>query len=59
MIFIIACFSTYTLGYAFAYGDSYFIGIKYYFTSFSVDQNTYEKNEMRWILLFVASSMTA
>jgi len=37
VVFIIACFSTYTLGYAFAYGQNYFIGTTYYFTSFSLD----------------------
>lgn len=59
IIFIMACFTTFSFGYAFAYGESYFIGVKYYFTSFTVSDNTTERNEIRWVLLFSASSMTA
>eukprot|EP00347_Sterkiella_histriomuscorum_P003745 403363109 len=59
IIFITSCFTTFSFGYAFAYGESYFIGIKYYFTSFTVTDNTEERNEIKWVLLFVAASMTA
>ena len=59
MVFIISCFATYSFGFAFAYGSSYFIGIKYYFTSFSIDTNTAEKNEIKWTLLFACASLTA
>lgn len=57
MVFIISCFSTYSLGYAFAFGSSYFIGIKYYFSSFSIDMNALEANEIKWTLLFTSSSL--
>lgn len=59
MIFVLACFATYTFGYAFAYGKNYFIGTTYYFTSFSVQDNETEKNEIRWSLFFLTTSMTA
>jgi len=59
VIFIFACFATYTFGYAFAYGKNYFIGTTYYFTSFSMDENTAERNEIKWSLLMLTSSMTA
>ena len=58
-IFILSCFATYSFGFAFAYGKNYFIGTTYYFTSFSMDENTSEKNEIKWSLLFVTASMTA
>ena len=59
IILITSCFTTFSFGYAFAYGQSYFIGIEYYFTSFSVSDNTTERNEIKWVLLFAAASMTA
>lgn len=59
VILILSCFSTYSFGYAFAYGESYFIGVKYYFTSFSQEEAVDEKNEMKWILLTLTASMTA
>ena len=59
MVFILSCFATYSFGFAFAYGESYFIGIKYYFTSFTIDTNAVEKNEIKWTLLFACASLTA
>ena len=35
VIFCFSCFAVYSLGYAFAYGSTYFIGLTFYFTSFS------------------------
>lgn len=58
IIFIVSCLATFSFGYAFAYGESYFMGIKYFFTSFSEDENTQEKNEIKWVLMFSAASMT-
>ena len=58
-ILIMTCFTTFSFSYAFAYGESYFIGVKYYFTSFSMNDNTTERNEIKWVLMFAASSMTA
>ena len=58
-IFIFACFSTYTFGYAFAYGQNYFIGLTYYFTSFPSSANDTEKNEIKWSLFMLTASMTA
>jgi ammonia channel protein AmtB len=59
VIFVFACFTTYTFGYAFAYGENYFIGMTYYFSSFSESDNTTEKNEIKWTLFMLTSSMTA
>lgn len=59
VVFIFACFSTYTLGYAFAYGKNYFIGMTYYFTSFSMDDNVTERNEIKWSLFMLTASMTS
>ena len=59
VIFIFSCFATYSFGYAFAYGKNYFIGTTYYFTSFSMNENSTEKNEIKWSLLMLTSSMTA
>ncbi len=59
VVFIFACFATYTFGYAFAYGKNYFIGTTYYFTSFSQDENATEKNEIKWSLFMLTASMTA
>ena len=59
VVFIFACFSTYSLGYAFAYGKNYFIGMTYYFTSFSMDDNVTERNEIKWSLFMLTASMTS
>lgn len=59
LILIFSCFSTYTFGYAFAYGKNYFIGTTYYFSSFSMDENVTERNEIRWSLFMLTASMTA
>lgn len=59
MILIFSCFATYTFGYAFAYGKNYFIGTTYYFSSFSMDENVSERNEIRWSLFMLTASMTA
>lgn len=59
VVFIFACFATYSLGYAFAYGKNYFIGVTYYFTSFSMDYNVTERNEIKWSLFMVTASMTS
>lgn len=59
VVFIFACFSTYTLGYAFAYGKNYFIGMTYYFTSFSMSDNVPERNEIKWSLFMLTASMTS
>lgn len=58
IVFIVACASTYTFGYAFAYGKNYFIGITYYFTSFSMTENTSERNEIKWSLFMLTCSLT-
>jgi len=58
VVFIVACASTYTFGYAFAYGKNYFIGITYYFTSFSMSENTSERNEIKWSLFMLTCSLT-
>ena len=59
VIFIVSAFSAYTFGYAFAYGKNYFIGTTYYFSSFSKDDNKIEKNEIKWSLFMLTSSLTA
>jgi ammonia channel protein AmtB len=59
LIFIFACFCTYTFGYAFAYGKNYFIGVTYYFSSFSMNENVSERNEIRWSLFMLTTSLTA
>jgi Amt family ammonium transporter len=56
---IVSCFSTYTFGYAFAFGKNYFIGTTYYFTSFSMNENVSERNEIKWSLFMLTSSLTA
>lgn len=58
-IFIFACASTYTLGYAFAYGKNYFVGVTYYFSSFSSSDNMTERNEIKWSLFMLTTSMTS
>ncbi len=59
VVFIFACFSTYSLGYAFAYGKNYFIGMTYYFTSFSMSDNVTERNEIKWSLFMLTASLTS
>jgi ammonia channel protein AmtB len=58
VIFCIAVLATYTLGYGFAYGSTYVIGLTDYFTPFVLDEEL-EGREVKWILLFATTSMTA
>jgi Amt family ammonium transporter len=58
VIFCIAALSTYSLGYAFAYGGTYIIGFSDYFTTFTYN-GTDEGEQIQWVLLFAANNMTA
>ena len=58
VIFCISIISTYTLGYGFAYGNTYVIGFNNYFSPFSLDPAN-EGREMHWCLLFAGTSMVS
>ena len=58
VIFSLSVLAVYTLGYGFAYGSTYIIGFSEYFTPFVYDPED-EGREIKWVLLFAATGMTA
>lgn len=58
VILALACIATFSFGFAFAYGDSYVIGTKYFFSSVTF-KDIDSQNATKWVLLFATCSMTA
>jgi ammonia channel protein AmtB len=58
VVLALAAIATFSFGYAFAYGDSYVIGTKYFFSSVAFEEKD-SQNATKWVLLFATCSMTA
>lgn len=58
VVLVISCLATFSFGFAFAYGESYVIGTKNYFTSITKNDPEEEQNEIKWIQLFATCALT-
>lgn len=58
VIFCVAALATYSLGYAFAYGSTYIIGLATYFSTF-IQTEEFGGEPIKWVLLFATNSLTA